>query len=392
MVFGSDGAGSSLHDSGFVPGNLLVWRTRDAGATWQALSVPWFLANQCDLRIAATAPTRLTLLATVKDCQSYVAYVSDDGGDHWTSVTLPYASDALSGLHQCGLVATARHLYLWYSYGVESSNSNDGSVLLRSDDDGRSWKSASPGSPDTSFCNVTISTPSRAGDDVLLASCPPSVGSSSGAVLRQSTDAGQHWRTLGDMPASGASPLFTPSPSTSLGQFASAPLYTTYTLSGSGGPSGLRLSQTLDGLHWQPLPPLPVPGASPALLGVHSVLGTSADGQLFVLGVDPSVGVAQVSSTSASAAPAERWIWIWDPSVSRWSVLPSALPELASFTCSDICWATQVSWGAPAGGTQLGPYVWAGTLPYNGNMLLRVFLPDLLSARVTRTGGDGSSR
>ncbi len=384
------GVGSSNH-AGIALGPLRLWRTRDAGATWQALSVPRFLANQCDIRAAATAPARLTLLATNTGCQSYAAFVSNDGGDHWATIALPYASAAQLTLSQCDLFVTVRHLYLRYEYEDASSAFASRWALLRSDDDGGTWNTVSASLPSTSSCSVIPSTTVPSGDDVLLASCVAAASSpAQSAVLWRTGDSGRSWHEVGPIPATGAGMLFvSPQPAVA-GNSALTPLYAAYnrsTSSAPGSPLSVRLMQTFDGRRWQTLPPLPVAGAATSDSGVRRVLGAALDGRLLVAGVDPGVDLRAAAVASSGATGAGRWIWVWNPATRRWSVVSDPLPELPNLTCQSACWQVQLSWDPGAQGLAQGPYVWAGTAPHNGNLLLRLFLPDVSRTRHRAVGG-----
>jgi hypothetical protein len=47
-------------------------------------------------------------------------------------------------------------------------------------------------------------------------------------------------------------------------------------------------------MHWTPLPPLPVAGASAGFSGVYATLGIIGDGRLLALGPDPGADLSSL--------------------------------------------------------------------------------------------------
>jgi hypothetical protein len=389
------GVGSSQGSSqrnAIALGPLRVWRTQNGGATWQSLPLPRFAANQCDLRVAPAAPSRLTLLAMNTGCQTYVAFFSGDAGATWKAITLPFSQSMLPYLQECAIFATTRHLYLWYTFEDPARAYADRAAFLRSDD-GQRWTSAAGGLPAGAlFYVISGGAPTApAGDDVFLASAadslPAAVGVR-GAALWWTADAGSSWRRVGSMPGDGPALPIAAVHSGASALSSALPLYVTSRSSDPGAPATLQLFETRDGFAWAALPPLPIAGVTPERSGVLRVFGADPSGRLFVLGAAPA-GIAGASTAPASPQPT-RWLWIWDSNARRWRVLPDPLPDLGSPDCPTLCWQLNLSWG-PASGLGQGAYVWAATVPHTGNTLLRMFVS--VPPRTGRTGGgNGATR
>src|SRR5262249_38536071 len=122
------------------------------------------------------------------------------------------------------------------------------------------------------------------------------------------------------------------------------------------------------------LPPLPVPGASAAHLGIIRVLAETSSGMLLALGVDPEQGM-QVPGGDAAPAPdlyRQQWLWAWDPRRSQWTVFDSPLPEPWE-RCTGTCWEGFLAVASDSMST--GTYLWVRGSGTGTTQLYRIFLP-----------------
>lgn len=342
-------------------GSLIFWYTHDAGKRWTSIRLPGTRVTSCTVSFASDTSGRLILQGQFYGgCTDIMAYVSADGGVTWKAI--PSFPAAPPPDAQCGFSAlpSGRHIYFYYNYTTRSGPpdkrvSANHITYWRSDDGGQSWirldQNRPPGDPDYFYPQLLGD-----GETLLLVVTPFDSGFQSGPTNEQSwlwisRDAGNSWRPLANfkgillqniLPLAGAS------------AFAPSPAHPLYLVSQAGVPSRyllIQLAQMTDPHHWEPLPPLPIAGASPKRLGITSVLTTTPSGRLIVFGLGPNSQIPSGDEQMIDTRQlAQQWLWEWDPQASRWTLLAPAL-DTPWPTCSDHCWN---GWIAPASGSGVG--------------------------------------
>jgi len=322
---------------------ITLWRTEDAAQHWSALHLPTASGTDCEIAIAPTQPQRIAVLLTNPDantrpCDTGVLYLSNDGGKSWQYV--PYTSIAPEGAQTvfCQITATTHYLFLTYSFSGEQKSPQT-SLLERTDDNGASWTRV-----DTAFGPNALFLPPQVGaDDTLaLTAWHSPYTAKETPVLWMTHDGGNTWQQMGALPNGADTYLFAPPPTSASWSTATTSFYA---LAGEQIPSDLfrlRVFQHGNGQYWTALPPLPAPGVSASQPGLLQALTVTVDGRLLAFGVDPKRGLPGSTSTSIQQKMLTFWLWIWNPSTSRWQVLPTPLNHPADESCA-LCWFAQAS-------------------------------------------------
>jgi hypothetical protein len=122
-----------------------VFKSSDDGVTWSAKNEGLLGAQPFAWRVALSPGGRLYLVVSrrtengrIGDEGDGALYVSDDGADHWTRVTLPAGTNGPTGL----LIdpADPQRLYL-SAWGVQHADGDTGGGIFLSTDAGRTWRS-----------------------------------------------------------------------------------------------------------------------------------------------------------------------------------------------------------------------------------------------------------
>ena len=170
LVFGPDGA--------LYFGNQYVWRTRDAGNTWERLGpvltrahpgVPPTLdpptAADADGPEAlgvvyAIAPSPLRARLVWAGSDDGLVHVSDDGGREWIDVTPPGLA---AWSHVTGIEASHFDARTAYVAVDRHRLDDDRPYLYVTRDSGRTWSESHAGIPDGSYLNAIREDPARRG-------------------------------------------------------------------------------------------------------------------------------------------------------------------------------------------------------------------------------------
>jgi hypothetical protein len=347
-------------------GPLVFWYSRDAGQHWSSVRLPATKDAYCGVIIAPDASGRLILQGQLySGCTKVDAFQSKDGGATWYAI--PSLPDAPAPDNSCrvSLWLSAHHLYLSYGFTTYSGppqNRTDTyhTSLWRSDDGGQAWKQLDASLP----LGDDGAVPQMLDDgETLLLILPDFTPSADGkppheeSKLWVSYDAGDSWEPWGNLQDLAVGQVLTEPEDHTLTPSLAHSLY----LLDEAYPSSLRfriqIAQVTDTRHWAPLPPLPIAGATPAHLGITSVLAETASGKLLVFGLGPNDHVpSDDAQASAAPKPAQQWLWEWDPPISRWTLLTPALNAPWPETCSEGCWQ---GWLAPNQGSDgVGMYLW----------------------------------
>jgi hypothetical protein len=139
---------------------------------------------------------------------------------------------------------------------------------------------------------------------------------------------------------------------------------------------------TRDLVHWTPLPPLPVKGASAQVSGVYAAVGMTGDGRLLALGPDPDADLSALIKGIGSSTKAPPALWIWDTHTGRWSVARTQLPCLRPQDCFQLPFLLAgVSVSAGANGQPPGTWFWLNGQAASGDngppiqTYYRLFIP-----------------
>jgi hypothetical protein len=163
-------------------------------------------------------------------------------------------------------------------------------------------------------------------------------------TLWVSTNAGDTWRQVSNLPEGAGTFLLSSLPSPgSTNTTWPTPDHPFYALEHEQIPSNLyqeRVLMSRDGHSWTVLAPLPVSGVSAERPGVLQVLGVLPDGRLAVWGPNPQRGIP-ASDTIQEQVPA-FWVWLWEPTTQRWQMVPSPLETPATEGCG-LCWQAQTA-------------------------------------------------
>jgi hypothetical protein len=376
-------------------GPTWVFRTRDAGAHWQQLPLPLLKANWCSVTAEGGAPERLivelsdyTVLATEPACAGTATYISDDGGDSWQTLPRAPIGPTNSIFVYCSFWQTAHSSFALIAYGHKLENGARQYMMLeRSDDGGRTWQRIDAALPSDIFAiRFLLGGPEQPDDTMVVAalrfSGTAAGQSQDGYEIWRTDDAGDTWRRLSAIPY----PV-------SAGAVNGPERQPQYMVLGDQPPAELFPIEILqlspDDRRWSFVPPLPVPSSAPDRSGLLQVIGTTPDGRVFALGVDPRHGVPAQPSPFSSTNPSYQafaqalsvqWVWIWDPRILRWEVAPAPLhvAPIYGYGCGN-CWEAQAirgsgfdTRGRQAGGT----YVWVRDPRSTESLMYRLFVPD----------------
>ena len=376
-----------------VVGPITLWRTRDAGRTWQQLKTPTVTGRYCNVMAAPDAPRRVFAYAEDETCTSTSVLTSDDGGDTWRGMeSLPPLPEHAE---QCfaRVWSTAHTLYVIYSAQFNMRNVRQGdtttfaynltTVEYRSDDNGKTWAkdwettfdslhaAANPPAATPSFSPYSVQAD---GKSEVQATQRQDANGKMATILWTTSDAGQSWHALGRIPD-----IYVPWPVTgarSAQPTRGHPIYLAQDTVQPGMLFRVRVAQITDGAHWAPLPPLPVPGATADRLGITRLLGVTASGKLLALGVgrDEQVpGGEDQTAHNREPSGFGQHLWMWDAGTERWTYIATPTPP-ADGQCLDVCWDGQVSVGEGPQGQ--GTYLWLrGDYPEGHQTLYRMKLP-----------------
>ena len=339
-------------------GPLIFWFTHDAGEHWTSIRLPGTRVTYCDVTFASDTSGRLILQGQFYGgCTDIMAYISADGGVTWQAI--PSFPAAPPPDADCGFSAlpSGRHIYFYYNYTTRTGPpdkrvSVNHLTYWRSDDGGQSWKRLDQNRPpgDTGFFYPRLLDD---GETLFLAVNTFDPGSQGNPTNEQSwlwvsRDAGDSWQPLADFKDILIQNILPQPDGRALAPTQAHPLYL---VSEAGVPSRylrIQLAQMTDPHHWEPLPPLPIAGASPAHLGITSVLTTTPSGRLIVFGLGPDSHIPSSDEPMIDTQQlARQWLWEWDAQASRWTLLAPTL-DAPWPTCSDHCWN---GWITPASGS-----------------------------------------
>jgi hypothetical protein len=361
-----------------------LWQTHDAGANWSTLPLPAHSGEDCALSAPASSGRIIALLLHSDNSQPACAaswlYVSDDSGATWRRAAHPPIGPSGARYMRCEAWGAGKHLYFqtWYSLPSDLE-SPERALLERSDDDGRSWSridqafagASSIGGPFAGGAHFRV-WPLTDGETLLA-----SVVTRDGSAIWLSRDAGRNWVQTGMIAGIYTTNLVL---DTSAYQARPAADRPAYALSNEQLPEflfRLRVFASADGAQWTPLPPLPVPGATPARTGLIHV-GATARGGLLALGVNPQTGVPPAADQDAAlkAATAALWIWRWDPRSATWT--PVATTSAGCAQCQLAGATARVDSHQATPGT----YIWLEDQAQGAHALYRAFLAT--QSRATR--------
>ncbi len=177
----------------FSPFEILLWRTEDAGASWQPSSPP-FLPAILAIRVA---PSGVSTLYTLEQSRGPAggADVSrtTDGGDSWETRATGLGLDCEIG-DLAVAPSTASVLYTTgAASGSPASCQNPAARVLRSRDGGATWTDASAGLPPGFIAKVSVDPDDP---DVLYAGYGPYLRNPGDGVWK-SVDGGATWKRAG---------------------------------------------------------------------------------------------------------------------------------------------------------------------------------------------------
>ncbi len=326
-----------------IASSIALWRTRDAGQHWSSLPLPKTTGTACSISLAPSLQQRIAVLITNRcndqvPCLYSTLYFSSDSGATWRQFSLAATVPHAATITQNASIVTDHRLYLWYSYSYSNRQAlSQYSLLTRSNDDGLTWSRIDSHFEPYSFFLPPQITQS---EQLLLSTISLSSTNHSEALLWTSYDAGSSWSRVGTIPPPGDNFLLFSSNSFPISHI---PLYA---LGAEQVPSALydlKVIQSTNGHNWSLLPPLPVPGTSPAHPGLLQALGSTSDGDFLAFGPDPKVGLPSSLQALPDPIPA-FWLWFWNPHTSTWQVLSTPLTYPAREDCG-LCWSAQLSSG-----------------------------------------------
>lgn len=358
-------------------GASILWRTRDAGATWTSLGLPPLPGSYCQVSVSTQTDSRVAVLSANQ------LFLSDDGGDHWMHPALPAFQLGSDSLLFYDLTVTAHDIFVGaeYDHFVPGAQQWMQVIALdRMSDDSDTWVRVGQ----VLGANM-LYRPFSAGDEnTLIASVVSWGGPPVSPSVWLSHDAGTTWSDLHTTNAPFTTNLVTL-------PIAAAPPAPVYAMIDEQVPSylfRLKASELDPGASsWVSLPPLPVPGASPTRTGLFQLYVETDDGRLLAFGVGPQASVPseEAMRSGDGTTHAQQWLWIWDPRVGRWLVWPTPLSVTYAWGCG-VCLYHAATWGtgpAKGGRTASGTYLWlhqAADSPDLGfgdaHVAYRLFVPD----------------
>jgi hypothetical protein len=308
-------------------GPVAIWRTHDAGETWTQSQSPAISGNYCWISRATDDAQQLAVLiehpSSLKPrCSEYTGLLSDDSGASWRAAPTTYVAteDAVQYCSHGALIVRGR-LYLYTNWSTGQTESNSHTSLASSDDGGRHWSVIS--SATTQFLQSRLTT---LVDGTLFTVRWPlqHENSENTGTLWASMDRGDSWHPLNVLQGIVPDQVLTPIGTTSANAVDDHPLYLS---AASHVPSRmlyLKAAEIVDNRHWAYLPPLPAQGTSADHIGVTSLLGVTASGNLLAFGVNPQTGIR--TDRPPDAQFGQQWLWSWDPHTQRWMSLAPPLP------------------------------------------------------------------
>jgi photosystem II stability/assembly factor-like uncharacterized protein len=352
-----------------------IWRTHDAGRTWQETRLPTPPGTTCTLTPALDGSL---VLLSVDDfeldqneaCAHSRYFLSADDGATWRRVQHAASAAAPIGIEDCQLWGTGRHLFMTTLF---ITNGQGHTLLERSDDGGATWTRADQG-----LANVPGSwypTSLDRNGDTLEAL----VGNTHDVWITH--DAEASWRRIGPITQDPTETRAAGYLLTDVG-LGRGPLACgcVFALTYSGNPDaivGRHADVSYDNSHWSPLPPIPVKGTSVLRSGVYDTLGIAVDGKLVVLGADPSAGIIP-DVAHPSRGPAPR-LWAWNSQTARWELAEARVPCQDLQTCALYAGGSSAVYAAD--GTLMGTQFWlvgvgeAGESQTPAQTIYRLFIP-----------------
>jgi hypothetical protein len=363
-------------------GPITLWRTDDLGRHWTPVplnalgdTIGW----SCSISIARDRPQRIFVsiiggsLDEQRPCEGNNLFLSDDGGVTWQRVAHPNRVPTGASAGSCLPMASGRHLYMWSGYQDRPAGPNF-SLLDRSDDLGKTWIPIDAAfGPGAHFVTTLMGD----GDSLVTGvihdtTCIANPGGAGCVGLYLSRDAGTTWRPIGPSAVDlGPTVLGPQSPDFST-PLPGTPLYD---LAGDQSPESLyplRVSVSEDTKNWQPLPPLPISGATKDLPGILQALAVTTSGHLLAFGPDPTSGIPDPGHPFVEFIPA-LWLYSWDSHMARWQVLSAPLSGPADVACGG-CWYPQLATSTAESATYLYVHHYATPLG-----VLRLRLPAAIS-------------
>lgn len=332
-----------------APGPLSLASFDVRKRVWHTLPSPAANAVRCDFA-PDTTDTRSALLilwnASLYDthCPLPNLYLTHDQGASWAPVAWSPAA-----LPSCDLTfrLVAGHLYVFSSDRLLAPAAlppHTAGQIVVSDDQGRTWRAADTGLAELASVEVVAFRPGGH----ILAQAEQQVPAASFS-LWQTSDDGATWQYVGRLPGTDPrvyassdprepdglwGPLYLAS-TTPIGAY--APAGTVY-LAVAQVPATLALAPALPGalaLHWQPLPPPPVPAT---LIGrpFGASLGDAAEGPAGAL-----LYLQPVTNTTPYIILPQFRVWIWHPAAGAWTLGHYSIPPNA--TLQGVSWG-----GTPA--------------------------------------------
>jgi hypothetical protein len=375
-----------------VSGVISLWVTHSAGQAWSRVALPVESGTQCDVEPAWDGSHHLAVTITTDTPQQHAQicahshfFLSDDDGATWrplalASLVAPVVPNSLRD--DCFLVVTARHLFLDIVVNTLGPEGYGGqSIFERSDDDGQTWQRADHGLEAFHLSPLQQSPwfalPLDAtGDSFVI---PDTTVTGFGGVPASfwvTHDAGAHWQTVTseNWPFPPGEPTIALLTEPAVAD-ASRACHCVFLVNSSYTANfNQRLTSSRDLVHWTPLPPLPVKGASAQFSGVYATLGMTGDGRLLALGPDPDTGVPAHFDVQGFFDKAPPALWLWDTHTGRWTVARQTRPCQIPQICEDLPYdnvSVSVSAGAP--GQPPGTWFWMGVA--GAGRGFRVFIP-----------------
>lgn len=325
-------------------------RTRNNGASWQKLSLPVDPANVTTLEIFVSPLDGNNVFLTVTafkpvgdttPCSNTIAYAkqhggilasgqascsttyrSTDGGAHWKALRLPVPGAISNGganypaIARNPLQAQGRALYALVNCGPNCSA--DPALMLKSTDDGTSWKTSGPPGGVCFFKALP-------GHSTIFAStasgpCGIYEGGASAAFLERSDDGGRNWKQIAKPPNNGLVGLtaaYLAGTETPV-LYVESPVVTT-----QGHSTNVNIDATAfyassdDGAHWVQAPRNS--GSIPQANTTPLQIGTEPDGSLLLSFLDTSGGDQATTMT----------LYGWRPGQQAWHAVSAPLQGAA---------------------------------------------------------------